>query len=124
MTRSSARVASSFPGASSSGLPCRAILVSPQILILDEATSNLDTESEQLIQASMAAFFARRTAFIIAHRFSTIRRASLILLMEDGRIIERGTHEQLMGSRGTYNDRVVRQVESAGEGATESATIL
>ena len=68
----------------------RAILASPQILILDEATSNLDTESEQLIQASMATLLAGRTTFVIAHRLSTIRRADLILLMEDGRIIERG----------------------------------
>ena len=74
----------------------RAILASPQILILDEATSNLDTESEQLIQASMATLLAGRTTFVIAHRLSTIRRADLILLMEDGRIIERGTHEELM----------------------------
>ena len=71
----------------------RAILAHPQILILDEATSNLDTESEQLIQASMATLLAGRTTFVIAHRLSTVRRADLILLMEDGRIIERGTHE-------------------------------
>jgi ATP-binding cassette subfamily B protein/subfamily B ATP-binding cassette protein MsbA len=93
----------------------RAILASPQILILDEATSNLDTESEQLIQASMAGLFAGRTTFVIAHRLSTVRRANLILLMEDGRIIERGTHEELMTARGTYYDMVLRQAESAGE---------
>ena len=78
----------------------RAILASPQILILDEATSNLDTESEQLIQASMATLLAGRTTFVIAHRLSTIRRADLILLMEDGRVIERGTHEELMRKGG------------------------
>jgi ATP-binding cassette subfamily B protein len=93
----------------------RAILASPQILILDEATSNLDTESEQLIQASMAALLAGRTTFVIAHRLSTVRRANLILLMEDGRIIERGTHEELMAARGTYYEMVLRQAESAGE---------
>jgi ATP-binding cassette subfamily B protein/subfamily B ATP-binding cassette protein MsbA len=92
----------------------RAILASPQILILDEATSNLDTESEQLIQASMATLLAGRTTFVIAHRLSTIRRADLILLMEDGRVIERGTHEQLMESRGTYHSMVLRQLESDG----------
>jgi ATP-binding cassette subfamily B protein len=92
----------------------RAILASPQILILDEATSNLDTESEQLIQASMATLLAGRTTFVIAHRLSTIRRADLILLMEDGRIIERGTHQQLMSQRGDYHRMVVRQMESAG----------
>ena len=94
----------------------RAILASPKILILDEATSNLDTESEQLIQASMAALLAGRTTFVIAHRLSTIRRANLILLMEDGKIIERGTHEQLMNTRGTYYDMVVRQMSSDGHG--------
>jgi ATP-binding cassette subfamily B protein/subfamily B ATP-binding cassette protein MsbA len=93
----------------------RAILASPQILILDEATSNLDTESEQLIQASMATLFAGRTTFVIAHRLSTIHRADLILLMEDGRVMERGTHEQLMSARGIYYSMVVRQMESHGD---------
>jgi ATP-binding cassette subfamily B protein/subfamily B ATP-binding cassette protein MsbA len=90
----------------------RAILASPQILILDEATSNLDTESEQLIQASMATLLAGRTTFVIAHRLSTIRRADLILLMDEGRVIERGTHEELMTVRGAYYGMVVRQMES------------
>ena len=90
----------------------RAILASPQILILDEATSNLDTESEQLIQASMAELLAGRTTFVIAHRLSTIRRADLILLMEEGRVIERGTHEELMNARGKYHEMVIRQMES------------
>jgi len=95
----------------------RAILKSPQILILDEATSNLDTESEQLIQASMAELLAGRTTFVIAHRLSTVRRANLILLMEDGRVVERGTHESLMRSRGIYHDMVRRQMESDGHAA-------
>jgi ATP-binding cassette subfamily B protein/subfamily B ATP-binding cassette protein MsbA len=90
----------------------RAILKSPQILILDEATSNLDTESEQLIQEAMATLLAGRTTFIIAHRLSTVRRADLILLMEDGRIVERGTHDALMAARGAYHDMVVRQMTS------------
>ena len=90
----------------------RAILADPQILILDEATSNLDTESEQLIQASMATLLAGRTTFVIAHRLSTIRRADLILLMEDGRVVERGTHEELMRARGAYHQMVRRQMES------------
>jgi ATP-binding cassette subfamily B protein/subfamily B ATP-binding cassette protein MsbA len=91
----------------------RAVLASPQILILDEATSNLDTESEQLIQASMASLLAGRTTFVIAHRLSTVRRADLILLLEDGRIVERGTHDELMGARGAYRDMVLRQMASA-----------
>jgi ABC-type multidrug transport system fused ATPase/permease subunit len=84
----------------------RAVLKSTQILILDEATSNQDTESEQLIQASMAAPLAGRSTFVIAHRLSTVRRADMILLMEDGRVIERGDHEQLMQARGAYYDMV------------------
>ncbi|HYU30468.1 MAG TPA: ABC transporter ATP-binding protein [Gemmatimonadales bacterium] len=90
----------------------RAILASPQILILDEATSNLDTESEQLIQAAMADLLAGRTTFVIAHRLSTIRLADLILLMENGAVVERGTHEDLMRARGTYYEMVKRQMES------------
>ena len=90
----------------------RAILKSPQILILDEATSNLDTESEQLIQAAMAGLFAGRTTFVIAHRLSTVHRANLILLMEDGRIVERGTHADLMARRGLYYDMVQRQAQA------------
>jgi ATP-binding cassette subfamily B protein len=97
----------------------RAILASPQILILDEATSNLDTESEQLIQASMSALLAGRTTFVIAHRLSTIRRADLILLMEEGRIIESGTHDQLMNARGVYSRMVLRQAESDAASGTE-----
>jgi ATP-binding cassette subfamily B protein len=90
----------------------RAILKAPQILVLDEATSNLDTESEQLIQASMAGLLAGRTTFVIAHRLSTVRRADLILLMEDGRITEQGGHAELVKRRGVYYEMVVRQMES------------
>jgi ATP-binding cassette subfamily B protein/subfamily B ATP-binding cassette protein MsbA len=97
----------------------RAVLAAPQILILDEATSNLDTESEQLIQASMAALLAGRTTFVIAHRLSTIRRADVILLMDDGRILERGTHDELMAARGTYFKMVRRQMEAAIEQGEE-----
>ena len=94
----------------------RAILKNPQILILDEATSNLDTESEQLIQLAMAALLADRTTFVIAHRLSTIQRAHLILLMDEGRIIERGTHEELMATRGVYHGMVQRQMEASAGG--------
>jgi len=95
----------------------RAILASPQILILDEATSNLDTESEQLIQASMAELLKGRTTFVIAHRLSTIRRADLILLLEDGRVVERGTHAELMAKRGLYHAMVVRQMTAHDQNA-------
>ncbi len=99
----------------------RAILASPRILILDEATSNLDTESEQLIQASMATLLAGRTTFVIAHRLSTVRRADLILLMEDGRVVERGTHDELMTRGGVYYGMVKRQMEAA---AAEGEQVL
>jgi ATP-binding cassette subfamily B protein/subfamily B ATP-binding cassette protein MsbA len=97
----------------------RAVLASPQILILDEATSNLDTESEQLIQASMSALLAGRTTFVIAHRLSTVRRADLILLLEEGRIVERGTHPELMAARGLYHAMVIRQMEAHDDGGLE-----
>ena len=97
----------------------RAIVADPQILILDEATSNLDTESEQLIQAAMSTLLAGRTTFVIAHRLSTIRRADLILLMEDGQVIERGTHEELMNARGAYYGMVMRQMAAQVESGEE-----
>lgn len=99
----------------------RAVLARPQILILDEATSNLDTESEQLIQASMSSLLAGRTTFVIAHRLSTIRRADLILLMDDGRVIERGTHEELMRRGGEYKAMVDRQAAEHGDRTSQSS---
>lgn len=90
----------------------RAILADPQILILDEATSNLDTESEQLIQASLTELLKERTTFVIAHRLSTITHADLIVAIMDGRIIETGTHDQLMAKAGFYYDMVQRQQKS------------
>jgi ATP-binding cassette subfamily B protein/subfamily B ATP-binding cassette protein MsbA len=98
----------------------RSILASPQILILDEATSNLDTESEQLIQESMTTLLAGRTTFVIAHRLSTIRRADLILLLEEGRVLEQGNHEELMSARGVYYGMVVRQMASHGRDVEEA----
>ncbi|MHA7129168.1 ABC transporter ATP-binding protein [Algoriphagus namhaensis] len=80
----------------------RAILADPKILILDEATSNLDTESETLIQASLTELMRGRTTFVIAHRLSTIRQADQILVIEQGKIVERGTHEELITSEGRY----------------------
>ena len=80
----------------------RAILADPKIIILDEATSNLDTESESLIQKSLAELMKGRTTFVIAHRLSTIRQASQILVIESGRIQEQGRHEELIEKKGRY----------------------
>jgi ABC-type multidrug transport system fused ATPase/permease subunit len=87
----------------------RAILADPRILILDEATSSLDSESEALIQEGLRYLMAGRTTFVIAHRLSTVRRADQILVVEGGRIIERGTHDSLYAAGGRYFDLYTRQ---------------
>jgi subfamily B ATP-binding cassette protein MsbA len=87
----------------------RAILAEPRILILDEATSSLDSESEALIQQGLSYLMKGRTTFVIAHRLSTIRRADQILVIEQGRIVERGTHEELYALRSRYYDLYTRQ---------------
>jgi ATP-binding cassette subfamily B protein len=80
----------------------RAFLADPAILILDEATSSVDTRTEVLIQEAMAALRSQRTSFVIAHRLSTIRDADVILVMEDGRIVEQGHHDDLLARGGAY----------------------
>jgi len=87
----------------------RAILAEPRILILDEATSSLDSESEEMIQQGLSYLMRGRTTFVIAHRLSTIRRADQIMVMEQGQIVERGTHAQLYAARGRYYDLYTRQ---------------
>ena len=87
----------------------RAILADPRILILDEATSSLDSESEAMIQAGLNHLMQGRTTFVIAHRLSTIRRADQILVVEKGNIVERGTHDELFRLGGRYFDLYTRQ---------------
>ena len=87
----------------------RAILADPRILILDEATSNLDTESERLIQSSIERLLHGRTTFAIAHRLSTIRHADLIIVLQDGACVAQGTHEELLKSNERYRDMVAAQ---------------
>jgi ABC-type multidrug transport system fused ATPase/permease subunit len=87
----------------------RALLAEPRILILDEATSSLDSESEAMIQAGLAQLMVGRTTFVIAHRLSTIRRAEQILVVEQGRIVERGNHAELFAMGGRYYDLYTRQ---------------
>ena len=91
----------------------RAILADPRILILDEATSNLDTQSERLIQDSLRVLMQQRTCFVIAHRLSTIMYADHIVVLENGLTVETGTHESLMSHAGKYHDMVVAQAAFA-----------
>ena len=80
----------------------RALLAKPKIVILDEATSNLDTQSEAFIQKSLTVLMKDRTTFVIAHRLSTIKKADQILVIEDGTIVERGKHKKLINAKGRY----------------------
>ena len=91
----------------------RAFLADPPILILDEATSSVDTRTEVLIQRAMKRLMEGRTSFVIAHRLSTIRDADVILVMQSGRIVEHGTHEELLARRGFYHELYSSQFEEA-----------
>ena len=89
----------------------RAILADPKIFILDEATSSVDTHTEKLIQNGIEYLLKGRTSFIIAHRLSTIKKADIILVVEDGKIIERGSHKELIAKKGHYYNLYTKQFE-------------
>jgi ATP-binding cassette, subfamily B, multidrug efflux pump len=97
------------------------VLANPRILILDEATSSVDTRTEQHIQEAMRRLMAGRTSFVIAHRLSTIREADQILVIEGGQIVERGTHEELLDRRGAYARLYASQFRPEA-GAPQAAT--
>jgi ABC-type multidrug transport system fused ATPase/permease subunit len=103
----------------------RAILRDPRILILDEATSSVDTRTERQIQTALDTLLSGRTSFVIAHRLSTIRNADQVLVLDDGQIIERGTHQSLLATGGFYHDLYMsqfrRQVDE-DEGAETAET--
>ncbi len=80
----------------------RAVLINPRILILDEATSSIDTRTEALVQTAIARLLQGRTSFVIAHRLSTVTQADQVLVIQQGQIVERGTHAQLMAHQGVY----------------------
>jgi ABC-type multidrug transport system fused ATPase/permease subunit len=101
----------------------RALLVNPRILILDEATSSVDSESEALIQEGLVHLMRGRTTFVIAHRLSTVLHAHQILMIEGGRIIERGTHDSLCAEGGRYYDLYTKQHDASGEGSSKAEEI-
>ena len=93
-----------FPGGKAALTIARAILKDPRIIILDEATSSVDTRLEKMLQEAMHRVMDGRTSFVIAHRLSTIKNADLILVLKDGDVIESGTHEELLAKKGFYAD--------------------
>ena len=95
----------------------RALLANPRILILDEATSNIDTETEKLVQEGIEKLLHGRTSFVVAHRLSTIRDCDKIMVINDGRIEEVGSHNELLNNKGSYYDLYMTQYKFLNEGA-------
>ena len=96
----------------------RAVLADPRILILDEATSNLDSESELLIRGSLTTLLQGRTSFVIAHRMSTVALADRIAVLERGKLVELGTHDELIAQDSVFRQMVELQMEAAGQSST------
>ena len=94
----------------------RAILAQPRLLILDEATANIDTRTERLVQQALDNLLEGRTAFVIAHRLSTIRNADQILVLGGGNVLERGTHHELLAKNGVYAKLYHKQIQPATRG--------
>lgn len=101
----------------------RALLANPRILILDEATSNIDTQTERLVQKGIKRLLSGRTSFVIAHRLSTIRDADRIMVVDGGRIVETGTHDELMNLRGLYYDLYMSQYKFLSEGGDRKSVV-
>ena len=99
----------------------RAALANPRILILDEATSSVDTRTERLIQSALEQLLHGRTSFVIAHRLSTIRNADMVLVLKDGQIIERGKHDELLAAGGFYYNLYMSQFSAQPAPASASA---
>ena len=99
----------------------RLLLARPRVVVLDEATAHLDSTSEQAVQAALAEALAGRTSVVIAHRLSTVRAADLILVIEEGEIVERGTHSELLALGGRYTELYRTQFEQSAEDAAVSA---
>jgi ATP-binding cassette subfamily B protein len=101
----------------------RAALADPRILILDEATSSVDTRTERLIQKAFDELLRGRTSFVIAHRLSTIRNAHQILVLKEGQIVERGRHDELLARRGPYYDLYMSQFKKQESGQVDGGVV-
>jgi ABC-type multidrug transport system fused ATPase/permease subunit len=101
----------------------RALIADPRVLVLDEATSNLDAESEAAVQAALARLMRGRTTIVVAHRLSTVRDADRIIVIDGASVVEQGRHDELMERRGTYHRLVEHQLVGAGAGAGAAAGV-